>query len=54
MAVFKSRAIFGFEKLSQAKKLGSAPLFNAVKAFGADFLPRAQAGFASSSKERPV
>ncbi len=42
LAVFKSGAVFGFEKLSQAKKLGSAP-FICLSRLGADFLPRAQA-----------
>jgi len=41
--VLLDKTIFAFEKLSQAKMLGSAPFLCAVSA-GAEFSPRAQAG----------
>jgi len=40
--------VFAFEKLSQAKMLGSAPFLYAVRV-GAEFSPRAQAGAAAGA-----
>ncbi|QQG46508.1 MAG: hypothetical protein HYY55_01535 [Candidatus Niyogibacteria bacterium] len=45
--------MFGFSKLSEAQKHGSAS-FLCRAGIEADFAPRAQADFARWGKERPV